>query len=304
MSLVISSTTDDQAAVNAAAGITEEAEETTQQQPTPESARPPKAPPVEVPEEEEEETEEPDEGEEDPGKEEPKKKLGGWQRKIQKLEEANTYAYRRLAQLEDQLKPKEQQPQGPPPRPTLEQFPDNYDAYIEALADWKTDRKLEVREQENLKKAQEWQQREAERATVETWQTRLNDFRSKTKDFDTVLSNADDIELHPVIRQSLLNYEHGPQLAYELARNRPQLEKIAAISNPLDAIRELGRFEATLTAGPPPRIETRKPFTAPPEPIRPVGKGSNGNVHIPLDKLPLRDYIKAREREIKARKAR
>jgi len=305
MSLVISSTTDDQAAVNAAAGITEEAPETTQQ--PPEAARPPKPPePIETPDEEEEDEEgeeqETEEGEPQPVK---TKKLGGWQRKIAKLEEANSYAYRKLAQLEDQLKPKQQeQPQGPPPRPKLEDFPDNYDAYIEALSDWKTDQKLAVREQENLKKAREWQQQEAARATQQTWQTRTQEFRSKVKDFDAVLEAADDIELHPAIQQSLLNYEKGPQLAYELARNRSALEKIAALQNPLDALRELGRFEASLT-GAPPRIETtRKPFTAPPEPIRPVGKGSNGNVRVPLDQLPLRDYIRARNAEIKARNAR
>lgn len=302
MALTVSSTTDDQAAVNAAAGIEEEAPETTQQ--PPEAARPPKPPePVEIPEEEEEDEETPDEGE-DPNKEEPaKKKLGGWQRKIAKLEEANSYAYRKLAQLEDQLKPKQEQPQGPPPRPKLEDFPDNYDAYIEALSDWKTDQKLAAREQENLKKAREWQQQEAARAAVETYTSRANEFKTKVKDFDDVLDSVEDIQLHPAIQQSLLNYEKGPQLAYELARNRSALEKIAALQNPLDALRELGRFEASLT-GAPPRIETRKPFTAPPEPIRPVGKGSNGNVRVPLDQLPLRDYIRARNAEIKARNAR
>lgn len=301
MSLVISSTTDDQAAVNAAAGIVEEpAEETTQ---SPESVRPPKPPePIETPDEEEEGDEE--EGEESEGEGEPqpvKKKLGGWQRKIAKLEEANSYAYRKLAQLEDQLKPKQEAP-GPPPRPKLEDFPDNYDAYIEALADWKTDRKLEVKEAENLKRAREWQQQEAQRVTQETWQTRTQEFRSKVKDFDAVLESADDIQLPPAIQQSLLSYEHGPRLAYELARNRPQLEKIAALSNPLDALRELGRFEASLTAGAPPRIETRKPYQAPPEPIRPVGKGSNGNVRVPLDQMDYQDFKRARNADIKARR--
>ena len=302
MSLVISSTTDDQAAVNAAAGIEEEAPETTQQ--PPEAARPPKPQePIEVPDEEEEGDEE-GEQETEEGEPQPvKKKLGGWQRKIQKLEEANQYAYRKLAQLEDSLKPK-QEAQGPPPRPKLEDFPDNYDAYIEALADWKTDRKLEVKEQENLRKAREWQAQEARRAVVETYSSRANEFKSKVKDFDDVLESVEDIRFHPDVQQSLLTYEHGPRLAYELARHRPQAEKIAALSmtNPLDAIRELGRFEASLTAGAPPRIETRKPFTAPPEPIRPVGKGSNGNVKVPLDEMSYRDFKRAREADIKARR--
>ena len=303
MSLVISSTTDDQAAVNAAAGITEEAPETTQQ--PPEAARPPKPQePIEVPDEEEEDEgegeQETEEGEPQPVK---TKKLGGWQRKIAKLEEANQYAYRKLAQLEDSLKPK-QEAQGPPPRPKLEDYPDNYDAYIEALADWKTDRKLEVKEQENLRKAREWQAQEARRAVVETYSTRANEFKSKVKDFDDVLESVEDIRFHPDVQQSLLTYEHGPRLAYELARHRPQAEKIAALSmtNPLDALRELGRFEASLTAGAPPRIETRKPFTAPPEPIRPVGKGSNGNVRVPLDQLDYQDFKRARNADIKARR--
>lgn len=303
MSLVISSTTDDQAAVNAAAGIVEEEAPETTQQPL-EAARPPKPPePIETPDEEEEDDEE--EGEESKGEGEPqpvKKKLGGWQRKIAKLEEANQYAYRKLAQLEDSLKPKQEAPQGPPPRPKLEDFPDNYDAYIEALSDWKTDRKFEAYQQENLKKAREWQQQEAARAAVETYTSRANEFKAKVKDFDDVINSVEDIQLHPAIRQSLLNYEKGPQLAYELARNRPALEKIAALQNPLDALRELGRFEASLT-GAPPRVEpTRKPFTAPPEPIRPVGKGSNGKVHIPLDEMEYQDFKRVRNQQIKARR--
>ena len=305
MSLVISSTTDDQAAVNAAAGIEEEAPETTQQ--PPEAARPPK-PQEPIEPDEEEEGDEEGEQETEEGEPQPvKKKLGGWQRTITKLRQENDSKDRRLAQLAeelDTLRPQRQPqpPPGPPPRPKLEDFPDNYDAYIEALADWKTDRKLEVKEAENLKRAREWQQQEAERAVAETWQTRMQAFRSKVKDFDEALDSSADIELHPAIRQSIAIYENGPRLAYELARNRPQLEKIAAYSNPLDAIRELGRFEASLTAGAPPRIETRKPFTAPPEPIRPVGKGSNGNTRVPLDQMDYRDFKRAREADIKARR--
>jgi hypothetical protein len=315
MSIVISSTTDDQNAVNAAAGITTTEEPATEEQ-QPEAATPPwkKPEPPEEPDEDEDGDEEETEEEGEPAKQ-PVKKLGGWQRKIAKLEEANTYAFRRLAQLEDQAKAKQEPPAGPPKEPTLEDYPDNYDAYIKASVKWQAGEMLRERDQENLQKAREWQKQEAERSTVETWQTRVNDFRTKTKDFDAVLDTAEDIELHPAIRQSLLSYEHGPRLAYELARNRTQLEKIAGLSNPLDALRELGRFEATL-AGPPARakaeeapkaetrIETRKPFTAPPEPIRPVGKGSNGNVRIPLGDMSYQDYKHARERDIKARRAR
>lgn len=306
MSLVISSTTDDQAAVNAAAGITEEAPETTQQ--PPEAARPPKPQePIEPDEEEEDEEGEGEETEE--GEPQPvKKKLGGWQRTITKLRQENDSKDRRLAQLAeelDTLRPQRQPqpPPGPPPRPKLEDYPDNYDAYIEAVTDWKTDRKLEQKEQENLKKAREWQAEEAKRAVAQTWSKRVHEFSATVKDFDGTLEAIDEFNLHPAIQQSIAIYENGPRLAYELVRNRTQLEKIAALQNPLDALRELGRFEASLT-GPTPRIETRKPFTAPPEPIRPVGKGSNGNARIPLDQLPLRDYIRARNQQEKAAKAR
>src|SRR5262245_58660928 len=120
MSIIVSSTTDDQAAVKAAAGIAAPAvEETPTKQDI--SGRPPKAPepkPVETPEEEEP-AEEGEEEEDDKPQEEAEakpKRLGGFQRKIQSLERDKEYAFRRMIALEDQLRrqqPPQQQPQQP-----------------------------------------------------------------------------------------------------------------------------------------------------------------------------------------------
>src|SRR5262245_33093394 len=116
MSLIVSSTTDSQAEVDAAAGLEPQPVEEQEQQ-QPEAAEPkPKQPPPK-PDEEEEEP-----GEETPPEEEGQpvraKGRGGFQRKIERLQRANDYLAQRNQELDQYLRyghreqpPAQQQPQ-------------------------------------------------------------------------------------------------------------------------------------------------------------------------------------------------
>lgn len=301
MSLVISSTTDSQEAVNAAAGI---APPEPEQEVTETAQRPPKAPPEPETDPDEDEYEEGDDL--PPAEEEkapPPKKVGGFQRKIQKLEQEKDYVYRRLMALEEQVRTNghaQQQPpqqqQRPSGEPKSTDFTD-YDEYNSALIDYRVAQKVEA-----LERQRQQQQLAAQREEqVNGWRTRVGQFKSEAHDFDDVLANVDHIEIPPFLQQALIEDDLGPKLAYELARNPDEFEKIAGLTSPLAALKAIGEFKARITAK---AVPPRRPVSQAPEPIRPVAaNGAGATVSTkPLDQMSYQDYKRARNRQIAARK--
>jgi len=305
MSLVVSSTTDSQEAVNAAAGIETEApaEQPSLQREEQAVKAPAPAKPAE-PDEAEEETEEEGDGEEEKeGDEPPKpKRTGGFQRKIERLVRENEYLARRFHELAQQQRPQQppppQQPQQQPVadgRPRQDQF-DSYDEYLDKLTDWKLEARLQ---QEHAAQAQRHQAaQQQERLTG--WQQRVGQFKNEAPDFEDVLESVDHINLQPILQQAIMADALGPKLAYELARKPEDFARIASL-DPVGALTALGEFKARLepakTAAPGSGV---KPVSRAPNPIRPVGNGAGATSTVPLDQMPLGDYIRARERQIKA----
>ena len=302
MSLVVSSTTDSQEAVNAAAGIETEAPAEQQEQAV---KAPAPAKPAE-PDEAEEETEEEGDGEEKEGEEEPAKpkRTGGFQRKIERLVRENEYLARRFHELtyQQQQRPQQppQQPQQQPAvaqdgRPRQDQF-DSYDEYLDKLTDWK----LEARLQQEHTAQQQRQQAAQQQERLTGWQQRVGQFKNEAPDFEDVLESVDHINLTPVLQQAIMADALGPKLAYELARRPEDFARIASL-DPVGALTALGEFKARLepakTAAPSSGV---KPVSRAPNPIRPVGNGAGATSTVPMDQMPLGDYIRARERQIKA----
>lgn len=305
MSLVVSSTTDSQEAVNAAAGIEEApAEQQEQAVKAPAPAKPAE------PDEAEEETEEEGDGEEEKeGDEPPKpKRTGGFQRKIERLTRENEYLARRFHELayQQQQRPPQQpqQPQQQPAvgiasaqdgRPRQDQF-DSYDEYLDKLTDWK----LEARLQQEHAAQQQRHQAAQQQERLTGWQQRVGQFKSEAPDFEDVLESVDHINLTPVLQQAIMADALGPKLAYELARRPEDFARIASL-DPVGALTALGEFKARLepakTAAPSNGV---KPVSRAPNPIRPVGNGAGATSTVPMDQMPLGDYIRARERQIKA----
>jgi hypothetical protein len=307
MSIIVSSTTDDQAAVNAAAGIEAPPVEET---PKDIAGKPPKpAPEPEIPEEDEEDDDALVPEEEEEGKPEPQpvKKLGGFQRKIAALERDKDYAFRRMIALEDQLRrtapPQQQQQPQQQQRPAnvepqQSEFSD-YDAYQNALIEYRVGQRFEQAQRQAQQQAQERAQQEQ----YQGWQQNVGRFRNEAPDFDEVLGAVDHIEIPPFLQQALIEDEMGPKLAYELAKNPEAFEKVLQNRSQFGALKALGEFKAGLNGAakaPPPQ---RRPVSQAPEPIRPVSKGANGTVTRPLDEMAYQDYKRARERQIKAQRA-
>lgn len=227
----------------------------------------------------------------------PRKGRGGFQRRIDKLTRANYELQARLQAYEatgGQPAARQQEPeQATQHRPRPEQF-DDYDAYVEALADWKTEQKLEQRIAMEQQALVRYQQQQQEDTLTRTFQERAKAAAAKYPDFADV-AFSDEVPVSDAMRAVILESEAGPDLAYWLGSNPQEAERIAQLPA-IAAARELGRIEASLAAAAQPKPQPR--VTRAPEPIRPVTAAAKTAPNI-LDDNFANDYT-AWERARKA----
>ena len=307
MSITISSTTDSQAEVNAAAGI--------------EAVEEPKTPPAEnTPRPQEDPDQDPDDDDDENGEEEeqpekpeqppqPKKK-GGWLRKIEALERDRGYMARYIEQMEQALAqqragaPGQQQQNGHQPqqttpdgRPSQDQF-ESYEQYVEALTDWKVDKRLMTEREQYAA----WMQQQAEQQAVQGFQQRAGEYVKVAPDYYEAMQAVEHIPVSPALKVALVESEIGHQVAYELAKNPAELARITRLA-PVHVAREVGRIEARIEARSAPEPQQKIMPSKAPAPIRPVGQGANGGVSLKLsDDMPYQDWKRVREKQIAAAK--
>lgn len=199
---------------------------------------------------------------------------GGFQRKISKLTARVTRAEQRAAVLEQLLAEKAAgapKNEPAPAKPAAEGKPDpnkfdNHADWIEAVADWKAEQKLKDRDQ---KQEQTRIQTEQQRL-VQTYQERAQAFAAKQADFNEVLAEVDGIPLSPTVERLIL--ESGPELAYELAQDPDEFERVNKLG-PLAAAKEMGKLEARIASRASGVKNTEQKITKAPAPLAPVGAG-------------------------------
>lgn len=184
----------------------------------------------------------------------------GRQRKIDRLT-------RELAELKAQLaaaaQPKPQEPPKPEPpagKPRLETF-ETLEAYQEALTDWNITQRENKRQAEADAKAAQ----EAEQKLQADWQSRQQAARKAHPDYDDVIESTAAPDGPGVMagRQAMLEDEAGAEILYYLGTHPDELKRIAA-SQPIAAVREIGRLSAILS--PPSAPNGKQRFTAAPKP--------------------------------------
>lgn len=237
------------------------------------------------------------------------KKKGGFQRRIDKLNAAKSAAqqeaeyWKRLA-LESAGATKKD-------TPTVEKQaategkpnPDSFDThaeFVEALTDWKTDQKLAARDQKLEREKFQSTQAKA----VQTYVERKEAFSEKVSDFEDVLSEVDDIPISPALQEIILSSENGPELAYELAKNRDEYARVCKLP-PLAAAREIGKIESRIAARTSEAKPENKKITKAPKPLEPVSAGGKGVVKKTVydTDLSQADYEKLRAEHLKRRQA-
>lgn len=124
-----------------------------------------------------------------------------------------------------------------PAKPTVDQF-DDYGAYVEALTDWKADRAVERRmEQESTRKVGE--------VRAQTFQERQTAFIQANPDYVEVMGNSNAPIAKHVI-EAAQESDLGPDLLYHFAKNPDVLGRLNQMDE-RSANREIGRLEATLS---------------------------------------------------------
>lgn len=185
----------------------------------------------------------------------------------------------------------------PPPKPTADQF-ETYDAFVEALSEWKADGKVKAALAEHDKRTAAERQAEARKQTFQERQTAA---KAKLADYDAVLS-ASDVRVADHVIAALNDSEREAELLYHLAKH-PEIADRLNLLSPLGAARELGRIEEGLSApvipdpkeepaeAEPPAIAPKKTTAAPP-PAKPLPSGRS--TPVDLAKAGMDEYVKTR----------
>ena len=152
-----------------------------------------------------------------------------------------------------------------PPRPKEDDFK-TYGEFIEALTDWKTDRKLEAADEKK-------QQAHAERAEADKGKTitdahnaRVDEAKTRYSDWGEAFKGLNDNSFTEPMVVFIFESDHGPDVTYYLAKHRDELARIAALS-PIRQASELGKIEKqfeTDSSGKNPDDEEEEDETPPP----------------------------------------
>lgn len=174
----------------------------------------------------------------------------------------------------------------PPPKtvatnePKAEDF-DNYDKYVAALVDHRTQVARKQWEDDLARK-------ESERSELDrrsTLQAKLQEGYKKYTDFEEVAFDRTASHITPMIVDILTDCENPADVAYYLAKNRTEGVSISRMT-PVQAARAIARLEIKLSTEP---TKPKPIITGAPPPIKPVGSGNSGISKDP-DKMTQKEY--------------
>lgn len=175
------------------------------------------------------------------------------------LERENRALAERLARLEGQMDAKGSQREAPQQtadgKPRLEDF-GSYDAFNEALTDWKVDQKLKAREQAHTQEQRQRQAQTQDQQRKERFMESSDAAREKYDDFDEV-AFGDEVKVTKAMAVIIAESDNPGEMAYFLGKNPSEASRIAKLS-PEKAALELGKLEAKMAA-PPAKTQTGAP---------------------------------------------
>lgn len=213
------------------------------------------------------------------------------QRRIDRITRARYEAEAKVKMLEERIQATEQgsKPQQPTGAPKIEDFQD-FDTYLTAKAEWIADQRLMKAQEEWGKKSQAEREYQESANTVESWNKRLGKATTEIPDLTEVLE-ASDAPMPPHVGRAIMDSDMGPQVAYWLAKNPEEAERIAELS-PLAAVKAIGRIEEKIEAG---ALKAKKPTSAPP-PINPSGNKSAATADP--EKMSVKEWMEWRKKKL------
>lgn len=243
-----------------------------------------------------------------------RKKIGAKHRAMKEAEEfaerefnKRKAAERRAVELEERISRLEKSGHAPEGKPESKDdgMPKQEDfktvgEYADAVIEYKLEKRDRERQEKAAKSAQETEQARIEREFA----TRQEAVKKEFPDYAEVLERSE-INLPKAAMQYVVESELGPRLAYHLAKNPQEADRIAQLS-PIRAIAELGKLEDRLTKPAKQEAKVEAPVVSKaPSPIKPLG----GDGAVPVHKDPadmtfqeLRAYERQKEADRRARR--
>lgn len=172
--------------------------------------------------------------------------------------------------------------------PTIDQF-DDFQDFVSAVADYRAKKAVEstLTEREQRQAAEKAQA--AQQQTVEGWNKRVA--AADIPDFHDVVA-ASDVPMTQVMQQAIMESDLGPKLAYHLATNPADAERIAGMT-PIGAVRALTLIEEGFKK--PVAVSKATP------PITPVGSKAT-SIKSLLDVKDFDEFSKRRAAQIAKRR--
>ena len=190
-----------------------------------------------------------------------KKGLDEIRQEMRKLHDRYGYIQRQLEKVPEPKPPEKPVDQMTKPKPVATQFED-YDAYTDALMDWKIEQRDDRQAAEQAKQEQ--------KARQDAFFSKIDKAKEKHPDFDEVARKPTEQggpTINPPMYKTLMDCEHADDIAYYLGQNVEESHRIASLP-PLAAACEIGKLEAQFAGPTPP---PQKKTTKAPAPTKPVG---------------------------------
>lgn len=237
----------------------------TPQQTTPVAPVAPAASPVETPTQPENAPGAEGTGKEVETEETPQRRESRRQRQLNRERERRITAETELRLLREQQS--KAQPQTPPAdnEPKRDQF-ESYEAFIEARATWRAEKAAEEKTrkilEEDRTKTEQEQTRGQREQQAKAWNAQIEKARDEVEDFEDVVS-ASEAVITPSMSQAIVESDKGALIAYHLAKNPAEAERISKLS-PSKQVAAIVALEEKVAK------PAKTPSNAP-APITPVG---------------------------------
>lgn len=163
--------------------------------------------------------------------------------------------------------------------------------YAEQVAEWTAQKAVD-------RALQERDSRRNQEKSASSFDSRVNEFRKSTPDYDEVLSEID-VQIAPEIVQTIGESDVGPAIAYYLAKNIDLVEKLNKLP-PLKRLLELGKIEDKLQSGTK-TPATKKEISKAPVPNKPV-QGKTSVTQKKYEEMTPEEFIKARNAADRSRR--
>ena len=155
-------------------------------------------------------------------------------------------------------RPAEQPPAKPADgEPKREAF-DTYETYLEARAEWKAEKKVEERFHKQREEESRTRTEAETRKASGEFRAKAEKFAAQVEDFHEVMSESEAPMTKAMADAIVSADEAGPGIAYHLAKNPQEAERIAGLSEASQA-REIWKLEQKLGSAPSPKQPSKAP---------------------------------------------